>query len=164
MSGAAFRPASQPQPSMMRVALVAVGFAVGIAAAAFSYERKPSVWLALVVFMLVADTLGRRLADVVAQPRKLQRLVYVALLPAASAAAVYGIYAASEQMWLAAVLALPAGALVQAVLGRLLVPTVAREELAPARIHWELRRGQPHELHLTRKGWRHVEGGENHDA
>ncbi len=26
----------------------------------------------------------------------------------------------------------------------------------PGRLHWELRRGQPHDLELTGKGWRHV--------
>jgi hypothetical protein len=149
-------PTPRGQPSIQRVALVAFGFAIAIAAAFYSYDRKPSIWLSLLVFMLVADALGRRLADVLEQPRKLQRLIYVALLPAASAGAAYGIYAASARMWLAAILAIPAGAVAEAMLGRLLAPTISREELPPGRLHWELRRGQPHDIELTGKGWRHV--------
>jgi hypothetical protein len=148
------RPRGQPSPT--RIALAVSGFALAIAAAVYSYDRKPSIWLSLVVFMLVADTLGRRVADVLEQPRRLQRLLYIALLPAASAAALYGIDAGTGRMWVAAGLAVPVGALAQAVLGRLFLPTVAREELPPARIHWELRQGRPRELELTRKGWRDV--------
>jgi hypothetical protein len=60
-------------------------------------------------------------------------------------------------MWLSAILALPLGALAQVVLGWLVLPTLVRQELPPAPVHWEFHRGQPHELQLTRKGWRHVE-------
>jgi hypothetical protein len=141
----------------MQVTLALVGFAAAIGAAIYSHDRKPSIWLALVVFALVADTLGRRLADVLEKPRKLQRLLYVALLPATATLILYGSYTLWERMWLAAIIALPLAALVQAALGRLLVPPVAREELPTARIHWEFHSGQPHELELTRKGWRHVD-------
>ncbi len=76
------------QPSMRRITLAAFGFAIAIAAAFSSYDRKPSIWLSLLALMLVADTLGRRLADLLEQPRTLQRLISIALLPAASAGAI----------------------------------------------------------------------------
>jgi hypothetical protein len=71
-------------------------------------------------------------------------------------AVAFSSYDRKPSTWLAAILAVPAGPLVQAIVGWLLVPTISRKELPPGCLHWEPRRGQPHELELTGKGRRHV--------
>ncbi len=99
-------------------------FLAGVAAAVGSYLWFPSGWLALFVGLMVAYTLVG-LANAAAGPQPVRRAVHVVALPAGGAATVYAIYQLSGREWLAVLLGLVAGAVVQAIVEALLHP-VAR--------------------------------------
>lgn len=104
-----------------------IAFAAGLLGAVVSYQRFPSVWLSIFVFAMVVYAISR-FADVLTRPRKLQRALDAALLPAGASGIVYVAYALSNRMWLAVLLGFLGAAIVQAGLGGLLLPQMRGEE------------------------------------
>ena len=94
-------------------------FLAGVAAAVGSYLWFPSVWLALFVGLMAAYTVAG-LADAAAGRQRVRRALHVVALAAGGAATVYATYQLSGRLWLAVLLGLVGGAVVQAVVDALL--------------------------------------------
>lgn len=109
-------------PTRLEVALWFLGALAGVAAALYSVARFSSWWLALFVFVVVSHTLGHGLPDIITQPYRLARTVYVMLLPVVGTALLYVAYDLWRAMWLAVVLGLVLGIAFQVGLGSALLP------------------------------------------
>jgi hypothetical protein len=109
----------------------------GAAVAAFyAYDRAGSVWLSVFVGLMVLQLVGRGVADVITDPRKLQRTLYFLLGPALATAVLYGAYEAWKTWWLAFVLALVVGGILNLILASRLFPDIHREETEDTVSRW----------------------------
>ncbi len=116
---------------VVRVVLWFSAFGLGIAAAVLATQEISSFWLGLYAFVLTMHVVGRGLGQVITRPHRLRRVVYFALLPAASIPVVWAAYGAFGRMWAAVLLGLAAGIVAQAVVGRRLIPRDLQEDEHP---------------------------------
>ena len=105
-----------------------LGFIAGLGAAVYGYTLFPSLALAIFVFAMVSYLVGRALPDVIIEPRKAQRVVYFALLPAVGTATLYASYLLWEGMWIAMFSGFVGGGVAQVLVGRVLSPKGRKEE------------------------------------
>ena len=105
-----------------------VGFIAGLGAAIYVYTLSPSLALVLFVFAMSSYLVVRALPVTISEARKVQRMAYFALLPAAGTVALYAIYLLWESMGLAVISGFVGGGIAQALLGRALFPKVRKEE------------------------------------
>lgn len=109
-------------PTRIEVALWLSGVVAGIVAALYSFARVPSWWLAIFVFVVISHTIGRGLSEVITKPYRLAHAVYYALFPVVGTAILVIAYDLWGEMWLAAVLGLVLGGVLQVALGSALLP------------------------------------------
>lgn len=114
--------------TVVRLVVVPLGFAAGIAAAIYSHSLYPDGWLAFFVFAMVVYTFGWGLAQVLTHPKHVQRALYFALEPILSAGVLYASFQLGAPMWLAVILGFVAGGMLHTVFTWVLVPRVAAEE------------------------------------
>lgn len=122
-----------------RVVLILTGSLAGFAAALWSYMLTPSLWLAGFGFVMSYYLIARGGVSAIGRPRKLERLVFYALLPAIGAAILGLVVLAGGPLWLAVALGVIAGSLGQNFIGRLLIPAIAVEEGATSLVQRWLR-------------------------
>lgn len=104
------------------------GFLVGIAGGVAAYTQTSEWGLAVFVFLTTAYVIGRGVADVITDPKKVRRAVYFAIPPATATGVLYVTHQWWDRWWLAALLGLTVGVLLGAVIAGILLPGIAREE------------------------------------
>src|SRR5690348_9149063 len=122
------RPGVHTQATLLRLVIVPLGVAAGIAAAMYTHSRYPDGWLAFFVFAMITYTFGWGLAQVVIRPHRVQRAVYFALEPVLSASVLFAALWLGTSMWLAVILGFVAGGMLHTVLSWALVPQITAEE------------------------------------
>ncbi len=114
--------------TLLRLVVVLLGVAAGIAAAIYTHGRDPDGWLTFFVFAMVTYTFGWGLAQVITRLYRVQRALYFALEPVLSTSVLYAALRFGTPMWLAVILGFVAGGMLHTVLGWALLPQVTAEE------------------------------------
>jgi hypothetical protein len=109
-----------------RWAFLAVAAAIG--GGILSYTIESSIWLSLFVAALVLQIVGRGIPDVITDPDKPRRALYFLLGPALATGILVATFELWGRWWLAALLGLGGGAVLNAILAPRLFPRVHREE------------------------------------
>ena len=120
----------------VRVVFGLLAWAGAVVAAFYAYDRAGSVWLSVFVGLMVLQVVGRGAADVITDPKKVQRTLYFLLGPALATAVLYGAYEAWKTWWLAFVLAIVVGAILNLILASRLFPDIHREETEDTVSRW----------------------------
>lgn len=105
-----------------------VALVVGVGAGIYAYSLEKSVWLGVFVTLLAMQVVGRGVADVVTDDKKVRRALYFAIQPAACSAAFYFSYQAWDKYWLAFLVGAFGGAALTGILAPMLFPGIHREE------------------------------------
>lgn len=113
-----------------------LGLAAGAGAGIYAYRREDSVWLAVFVGLIALQIISRGVADVITDDKKARRALYFLFLPALSATGFYFAYQVWEEWWLAFVIGLVGGAIVNGILAPLFFPGIHREEQADTKRRW----------------------------
>lgn len=137
-------------PTRIEIVLWFAGVLAGLGAAFFSFAYVPSWWLAFFVYVIVSHSLGRGLPEVIAKPYRLARSTYYALFPVLAIAILYVIYNLWGTMWVAAVLGLVCGGLIQITLGSMLLPDYTPTEGKDEK--QEMWLTDPHRMHQDTLG------------
>jgi hypothetical protein len=106
----------------------ALGVLGGLGGAIYAFSRSSSFALAIYVFVVVNYVIARGVADAVTDPYKIRRLLYFALMPALSTGLLYLAYRQWDKMWLAVVLGLAGGLVLNGILAPIIFPRIHREE------------------------------------
>ncbi len=106
----------------------ALGVLGGLGGAIYAYSQSSSVALAIYVFLVANYVIARGVADVITDPYKIRRVFYFALMPALSTGLLYLAYRQWDKMWLAVVLGLLGGLILNGILAPLIFPRIHREE------------------------------------
>jgi succinate dehydrogenase hydrophobic anchor subunit len=124
------RPRQEVTPGVQAVRALfgLLAIAAAVVGAFMAYNRAESVWVAVFVALIALQVVGRGLADVLTDTKKVRRALYFALTPALATAIFYGTYQAWETWWLSFVVGLIGGAILGAVLAPVLFPRIHREE------------------------------------
>jgi hypothetical protein len=94
----------------------------------YAYIEADTVWLGLFVAGGLLHIVGRAIPDVITDDKKMRRSLYFLLLPALATAGLYLAYQAWDKWWLAFVVGVVGGGLVNAILAPILFPGIHREE------------------------------------
>ena len=125
---AARRPAVDQRTRRIRTVFNLLAWIGAIPAVIFAYRAMPSYALAVFVFLMVLHVVARGIPDVITDPKKIQRVVFFALYPAICSAVLYFTYQWWGRMWLAVILGLVLGAILNGLAGAALFPQVHQEE------------------------------------
>lgn len=113
-----------------------LAWAGAVLAALYVYDRGDSVWLSVFVGLLVLQLVGRGLADVITDTKKVRRALYFLLMPALATAILYGTYEAWGKWWLAVVLGIAGGQFLSLILAPRLFSDIHREEFEDTLRRW----------------------------
>ena len=112
----------------LRAVFGLVALVVGIVAAIFAYRWMPSYTLAFFALVMVVHVVARGIPDVITDPQKVQRILFFALYPAICSGVLYFTYQRWNRMWLAVLLGLIVGGILNTIAGATLFPQVFKEE------------------------------------
>jgi LytS/YehU family sensor histidine kinase len=115
-------------PTPVHAALAPVGLIGGLGAALLTFSQTQSGWLAFFIFAVVTFLIARDVPDVMTQSDKVQRALYAALWPVASAVVLAVAYMVWHQMALAVIVGFILGRIAHAYIGAALFPRIMREE------------------------------------
>jgi hypothetical protein len=133
-------------PRTLHVVLWVAAAVAGVAAARYAYSLDSSFWLALFVFLVVSNPIARA-AALTEGSRRLVRAGLIAVFPVVAVAICAVVSLLSGPMWLAVVLGLAGGLIVQGATSRALSLPIAvpNDEVGPGHIpRWV--RGEPGDI------------------
>ena len=99
-----------------------------LVAAVVAFRAWPSYTLSFFAFVMVVHVGARGLPDIITDPNKVQRALFFTLYPVSCTAVLYLTYLWWGRMWLAVLLGLVVGGLLNEAAGAILFPKVYREE------------------------------------
>jgi hypothetical protein len=121
-------PRAASSKRVTQMAFGALGVLGGLGGAIYAYSQSSSIALAIYVFLITNYVVARGVADVITDPHKIRRIFYFALLPALSTGILYLAYQQWDKMWLAVLLGLIGGLILNGILAPLFFPRIHREE------------------------------------
>jgi hypothetical protein len=114
------------------------GLVAGVVGGWYALDATSSWALALFVFLITMQVVGRAIPDVITDPEKGRRIVFFGLPPIAAVGALLGSYQIWATWWVAAVIGL-AGYLIGYGVAYLAFPRIAAEEDADSKARMGLR-------------------------
>jgi hypothetical protein len=113
-----------------------LAWALAVVAAIYAHNQSDSIWLAVFVGLLVLNFVGRGVADVITDSKKIRRAIYFLLLPACATLILWATYKWWGTWWLSVVLGLIVGQILSTILAMIFFPGIHREEKEDTMQRW----------------------------